>query len=52
MRPMRWCSRSMAIRCMLSQYYGPGFTLVYFYPRAETSGARSRPAACAMPSTS
>jgi thioredoxin-dependent peroxiredoxin len=30
----------------LSEYYGPGFTLVYFYPRAETSGCTKQ--ACSL----
>jgi peroxiredoxin Q/BCP len=30
----------------LSQFYGPGFTLVYFYPRAETSGCTKQ--ACSL----
>ncbi len=30
----------------LSSFYGPGFTLVYFYPRAETSGCTKQ--ACSL----
>jgi len=30
----------------LSRYYGPGFTLVYFYPRAETTGCTKQ--ACSL----
>jgi peroxiredoxin Q/BCP len=30
----------------LNQYYGPGFTLVYFYPRAETAGCTKQ--ACSL----
>jgi peroxiredoxin Q/BCP len=30
----------------LSRFYGPGFTLVYFYPRAETTGCTKQ--ACSL----
>jgi peroxiredoxin Q/BCP len=33
-------------RVHLSRFYGPGFTLVYFYPRAETTGCTKQ--ACSL----